>query len=346
VNLAELIKSKKVEDRLRAVKLAERLPENERQEALLKLMCDRVNYVAATAAEVLGRVGDWNSGRPMQERFLWLSEDGPKRDAGCHIRSHIAYAFGRLEYTPGGEALRLGLKTVQIEAVGGVPFDTAASLRANCAVSLAFLRDPNAVRDIAPLLFDTGENKIDRVVKPSGIAKRILPEVRKKMAQALGATGDPTAAIPLRIKLAFPGDEAAEVLQECMQALVSLDVEDTLEVLRPYLQHHDSHLCAYAALMIAQIDSPEVPDLLRETIENLYGDPLRAVILGLSAHRSDDARAILRSVADDTRMAARLALVEALQGSLDDSDRACLKRLAEKDSDPRVREAAAIALKE
>jgi len=29
VNLAELIKSKKVEDRLRAVKLAERLPENE-----------------------------------------------------------------------------------------------------------------------------------------------------------------------------------------------------------------------------------------------------------------------------------------------------------------------------
>jgi HEAT repeat protein len=346
VDLTELIKSKKVEDRLRGVKLAERLSEPERQSALLKLMCDRVNYVAATAAEVLGRLGDWNSGRPMQERFLWLSEDGPKRDAGCHIRSHIAYAFGRLEYTPGSEALRIGLKTVQIEAVGGVPFDTAASLRANCAVSLAFLRDPHAVRDIAPLLFDTGENKIDRIVKPVGIAKRILPEVRKKMAQALGATGDPAAAIPLRIKLAFPGDEAAEVLQECMHALVSLEVDDALDVLRPYLQHHDSHLCAYAALMIAQVDSPEVPDLLKETIENLYGDPLRAVILGLSSHRSDDARAILRAVVNDTRMAARLALVEALEGSLDEADRACIKQLAAKDPQARVREAAAAALLE
>jgi HEAT repeat protein len=307
-------------------------------------MCDRVNYVAATAAEVLGRVGDWSSGMPMLERFLWLSEDGPKRDGGCHIRSHIAYAFGRLEYTPGSEALHLGLKTVQIENVGGVPFDTAASLRANCAVALAFLRDPNAVRTIAPLLFDTGENSIARIVKPVGIPKRIPTEVRKKMAQALGATGDPRAAIPLGIKLRFPGDEAAEVLQECMQALVAVEAEDALDVLRAYLQHHDSHLCAYAALMIAQIDDPQVPALLKDTIENLYGDPLRAVIIGLSGHRSDDARAVLHAVAEDTRMAARLALVEALQGSLHEADRACLKRLAEKDSNPRVREAASAAL--
>src|SRR5207302_35036 len=106
---------------------------------------------------------------------------------------------------------------------------TAASLRANCALALAHLHDPDAVREIAPLLFDTGENSIDRIVRPGGAAKRIPPEVRKKMAQALAASGDPVAAVPVGIKLRFPADEAPEVLQECMQAVVILEAEDALE---------------------------------------------------------------------------------------------------------------------
>jgi HEAT repeat protein len=339
-----LIKSKNLEERLRAVRLASRLSEGERQAPLLLLLRDRANYVAALAAEALGASADWKSAGEMRERFLWLSENGEKRDSGCHIRSHLAYAFGRLEYTPGHDVLRIGLRTVQIEPVGGVPFDTAASLRANCALALAHLHDPDAVREIAPLLFDNGENRIDRILNPVGIAKRILPEVRKKMAQALAATGDPVAAIPLELKLQFPTGEAPEVLQECMQALVQLEADNTLEVLAPYLGHHDNHLAAFAALMIAQTNAPEAAALLKETIEDLYGDPLRAVILALSSLRSDEARAILRGVAEDHRMVARLALIEALNGSIDEADRACLQRLADSDSYPQVREAALAAL--
>jgi hypothetical protein len=342
--VAELSRSKKLEERLRAVRLAGKLPGADRQAALLILLRDRANYVAALAAQTLGEAADWKSAGEMRERFLWLSADGPKRDTGCHIRSHLAYAFGRLEYSPARDALAVGLGTVQIEPVGGVPFDTAASLRANCALALAHLHDPDAVRDIAPLLFDTGENRIDRILKPVGIVKRILPEVRKKMAQALGATGDPAAAIPLGLKLRFPMDEAAEVLQECMQALVLLETDDALEILAPYLGHHDSHLVAYAALMIAQTGAPEAPALLESTIEELYGDPLRAVILALSSLRSEEARAILHAVANDRRMAAQMALIEALRGSLDEVDRACLKRLADGDTYPQVRTAATEAL--
>jgi HEAT repeat protein len=342
--IAALIKSKNLEERLRAVRLASRLPEGERQAPLLLLLRDRANYVAAMAAEALGASADWKSAGEMAARFQWLSDDGPKRDPGCHIRSHLAYAFGRLEYTPGRDALRIGLRTVQIEAVGGVPFDTAASLRANSAIALAHLHDPDAVREIAPLLFDNGENRIDRIVNPVGIAKRILPEVRKKMAQALAATGDPMAAIPLGLKLQFPAEEAPEVLQECMQALVQLEAPDAVELLAPYLGHHDTHLAAFAALMIAQTNAPEAPALLQQTIEELYGDPLRAVILALASVRSDEARAVLRGVADDRRMVARLALIEALDGSADEADLACLKRLADKDTYPQVRDAARAAL--
>ncbi len=342
--VGELIKSKKLEERLRAVRLAARLPEGERIAPLLLLLRDRANYVAALAAETLGACADWQSAREMREQFLWLSEDGLKRDAGCHIRSQLAYAFGRLEYTPAHDALRIGLRTFQIEAVGGVPFDTAASLRANSALAFAHLRDPEAVREIAPLLFDNGENRIERMLHPVGIAKRILPEVRKKMAQALGATGDPAAIIPLSLKLRFPADEAPDVLQECMQAVVALEAEDALELFLPYLGHHDTHLGAYAALMIAQTGAPEAPDLLKSAIETLHGDPLRAVILALSALRSDEARAIFLDVAKDPRMAARLALIEALHGSADETDRATLQRLAETDSYPQVRTAALGAL--
>ena len=167
-----LIKSKKLEDRLKAVRMASRLPEAERLAALVLLLRDRANYVAAQAAEALGACADWETAGQMRDRFLWFSEEGLKRDPGCHIRSHLAYAFGRLEYSPARDALQIGLRTVQIEAVGGVPFDTAASLRANCALALAHLRDPDAVREIAPLLFDTGENSVERLLHPIGVAKR------------------------------------------------------------------------------------------------------------------------------------------------------------------------------
>ena len=152
------------------------------------------------------------------------------------------------------------------------------------------------------------------------------------------------AAIPLGLKLRFPEGEAPEVLQECMQALVIMEADDALEILSPYLGHHDTHLAAYAALMIAQTNSPDAPALLKATIGDLYGDPLKAVILALAAVRSDEARAVLRSVSEDPRMAARLALVEALKGSLNDEDRACLKNLAGSDTYPQVREAARAAL--
>ena len=342
----ELVKSRKLEDRLRAVRLAARLPEEQRLAPLLVLLRDRASYVASLAAEALGTAADWPSAGQMRDRFLYLSEDGLKRDPGCHVRSHLAYAFGRLEYTPAHDALRAGLRTVQIEAVAGVPFDTAAQLRANCAISLAHLHDPDAVREIAPLLFDTGENHILRILKPTGIAKRIPADVRGKMARALGATGDPAAAVPLGLKLSFPTGEAPEVLQECMQALVSIEADNAIELLTPYLGHHDTHLAAYAALMIAQTGAPEAAALLRATIVELHGDPLRAVILALASVRSDEAREILREVAVDARMAARMALIEALAGSVDPADRACLQRLADSDTYLQVRDSAREALRE
>ena len=127
---------------------------SERQALLLEALADKSPYVAALAAEALGAGADDRAALAMTEKFAALCEDGTKLDPGCHVRANLAFALGRLEYRPASDILRVGIKIVQIEAVGGVPFDTAAHLRGNCALALAQIRDPDCVRDIALLLFD------------------------------------------------------------------------------------------------------------------------------------------------------------------------------------------------
>lgn len=147
-----------------------------------RLTQERIGAVKL-AAEALGRSADDSAAEQMTERFGFLCEDGPGRDPGCHIRAKLAFALGRLEYSPAAEVLRVGIRTVQVEAVGGVPFDTGAFLRANCALALAQIRDPDCVRDIALLLFDRS-GRIAGAGDPT-----VKMEPRKAAAQALAITG-------------------------------------------------------------------------------------------------------------------------------------------------------------
>jgi HEAT repeat protein len=160
-SLTTLLKSRRTEDRIRAVQRLAALPGVESQRWLLRALRDRSNYVATLAAEALSEVAEEDIALEVLERFEELLTEGAKGDPGCHIRSHLALALARLDYQPSIPALRRGIRTVQIEAVGGTPFDTGAHLRANCALALAQLRAPDAARDIAGVLFDIGRNRVD-----------------------------------------------------------------------------------------------------------------------------------------------------------------------------------------
>ncbi len=330
------LRSKQTPERIGAVKLAAGLEGSGRQALLLEALADKSHYVAALAAEALGENADENAALAMTEQFALLSEDGPKRDPGCHIRANLAFALGRLDYRPASDVLRVGIKAVQIEAVGGVPFDTAAHLRGNCALALAQIRDPDCVRDIALLLFDRSgfaRQAIDPTVKM---------EPRKAAARALSLSGSLAARLPLTLRLVHPENEVPDVLQECMQALVELEDPYALEVLEPYLQHADQRLAAYAALMIAQTQAPEAAGLLAQAVQRLSGDPLRAAVLALTTLRRPEAYSLLHALAQSDREAVRLAAIDALPS--DDASRTLLKTLAAKDPSPRVRAAAKSAL--
>ena len=330
------LKSKQTQDRLQAVKRIADLEPSERQALLLEALSDKSPYVAALAAEALGEGADDKAALAMTEMFGALCADGIKLDPGCHIRSNIAFALGRLEYYPASAMLRVGIRLTQIEAVGGVPFDTAAHLRGNCALALAQIRDPDCVRDIALLLFDR-----------SGFARQPLDptvkmEPRKAAARALSLSGNIQARLPLTLKLAHPENEEPEVLQECMQALVELEDPFALEVLTPYLTHSDRRLAAYAALMIAQSQQPGAAALLAGAVEQFSGDALRAVVLALATIRDPDAYDRLHRLLQSDREAVRLAVIDALPP--DAASQALLKTLAARDPSSRVKAAAKAAL--
>ena len=336
-----LFRSKKTEDRIRAISLVHRLTDAERQGLLVEALHDKSNYVATLAAETLGELADENAADAMQAHFLYLMEDGPTRDPGCHIRSHLAFAFGRLEYRPAADALRQGICAEQVEGVGGTPFDTAAHLRANCALALAQMRAPDALRDIALLLFDMRGLPRQFLTENDPIVRL---ETRKAAAQALARLADADALVPLAVKLKFPEEELPDVLQECMQAVVELEDPRALEVLTPYLHHRDGHLAAYAALMIAQTRAPEAPELLRDTAERQSGDALRAILLALTTLRSDAARDVLDALAETSRDEVRLAAVEALAGLRDTRSEERLRAMAKNDRSAKVRTAAKNAI--
>ena len=330
------LRSRQTQDRIGAVKQITRLEQPQRQALLLEALADKSPYVAAQAAEALGDGADDDAALVMTETFGALCGDGPKLDPGCHIRADLAFAPGRLEYRPASEMLRLGIRIVQIEAVGGIPFDTAAHLRANCALALAQIRDPDCVRDIALLLFDRSgfaRAPIDPTVKM---------EPRKAAARALSLTGNLQARLPLTLKLVHPENEEPEVLQECMQALVELEDPHALEVLEPYLGRTDRRLAAYSALMIAQTQSPGAAALLAEAIPHFSGDTLRAVVLALATVRAAEAYEALHRLAQSDRDAVRLAAIDALPP--DAASQVLLKKLAARDPSPRVKAAAKSAL--
>ena len=330
------LRSRQTQDRIGAVKQASGLGQPERQAILLEALADKSPYVGALAAEALGESADDAAALAMTERFAYLSEDGPARDPGCHIRSNLAFALGRLQYYGASDVLRVGIRAEQVEAVGGVPFDTAAHLRANCALALAQIRDLDSIRDIALLLFD-------RTGLPRGLPDpKAKMETRKAAARALSLTGSVQSRLPLTLRLVHPENEEPEVLQECMQALVELEDPHALEVLEPYLSHRDMRLAAYAALMIAQTQAPEAAALLAGAIERLSGDPLRATVLALMTLHTPEAQELLYDLTRSNREAVRLAAVEALPRS--SAARTVLEAMSTHDPSPRVRAAAKAAI--
>lgn len=149
-----LLRSRKTEDRLRGLRLIAEEPAYGDEELLIPLLSDSSQIVASRAARLLADRAFYAAVPKLAERYLWYHEQPLERDPGCMVRSEIVQALGTLAGRTAADVIRLAVRTVQIETVAGGLEDTATGLRANGALALANTLGPDALTDLAILLFD------------------------------------------------------------------------------------------------------------------------------------------------------------------------------------------------
>ena len=245
-----------------------RAKEKQRAE-LRQALASRSNFLAACAAEI---IGEWELAHYTTEmvtafdRFLI---DPVRRDPTCAAKYAIAESLNRLEYRD-AELFRRGLHHVQPEPVYGGHEDTAARLRAVCALGLARSDPPDTLVELAGLLADKETDA--RLGAIRAIAYAVRP-----------------GGGPLLWYKAQIGDSDISVMFECFAALLALEPERALPFVGGRMQMANQALAEAAALALGVSKLPAALPLLTGGWEAADDPAFRRTALIAIATLGDDA---------------------------------------------------------
>lgn len=246
----------KLDAKLAALKAMGRSPDAPDEAALRDALRSRVGILVAAAVRVVASRELRGLLAELPPAFTRLSEKPVERDPGCRGKIAIARALHESDAWE-DEVFVRGVAFVQQEPVWGGREDTAAELRAECAMAFAHAGREDALDVLADLLAD-----------PERAA-------RAAAAQALGDTGRPDASALLRYKVRI-GDPEPEVIAACLDSLLALAPRSSLSFLAELLKADDdrasaaalalgqSRLAAAAPLLVAWCE--EVTDDLRHRV--------------------------------------------------------------------------------
>lgn len=194
--------SRKLEEKLAALKAMERGDAAPDVAALREALGGKTGLLVAATARLVGSRELRELVPDLAAAFSRLCERPVERDPGCRGKVAVARALRDLDAWEDDVFVR-GIALVQQEPVWGGREDTAAELRAECAMAFAHAGRDDALDVLADLLAD-----------PHRAA-------RAAAAQALGDTGRPDAAALLRYKV-LVGDPEPEVLSSCLGSILAL----------------------------------------------------------------------------------------------------------------------------
>ncbi len=238
-------------------------------ETLRRALADRSNLVVARAAEI---VSEWELSAAAAElaaafdRFLI---DAVRRDPTCAAKIALAEALLKLD-SGDAELFGRGLRHVQPEPVWGGTQDTAAPLRANCALGLARANPPDVLLDLAGLLAD-----------PEA-------DARAGAARAIGAAMRPGGAALLWYK-ALSGDAAVGPLYECYTGLLALEPERAPALVGEALRAENPALAEAAALALGESGLAAAAPILRDAWQTAEEPGRRRPLLRALARLGDEA---------------------------------------------------------
>lgn len=287
--------SSSVDRHLQALdQLGTAMPDPHARAEVRQYLGNRSNVVVAQAAKLCGKAPDQDAEGDLTAAFHRFLVDPAKTDKGCMAKLAIVEALRTLE-APDPGVFRVGLRHVQLEPTWGGQTDTAAPLRAACALGLVEAGVEGVLDDLAVLLADSE------------------PDARVGAARALAVCG--TFATPLLRFKALAGDEQPLVTAECLSGLMSAAPDDSFDFVAGMIDPARPEVAAHAALAIAESRRPEAFELLTQKWKDAFvGDFRRDLLLPIALTRHDDAPDFLLDVlasgdlADATAAIAGLAI--------------------------------------
>lgn len=263
-------------------------------EALKGALAARHCRVAARAARLAEDALLYELVPALQAAYARFLDKPLKQDPSSIAKKAIARALVALDCND-AEFFSRGLQYRQLEPVWGGTADTAADVRASCAMGLVASGYPRALVELTALLHD--------------------PEAAARVGAVRAiACGNPREAELLLRSKAIAGDAEPQVLGECFTSLLSVEPDETLGFVAGYLAHSDDAVRELAALALGEsrLDGALAP------LQEAWGGVLlsdefrRALLRAAAAHRSESAFDWLLSIVAEARPAVALEVVEAL----------------------------------
>lgn len=236
-------------------------------------LVDRNNRVVAKAAEICEEKLLYKQESNLLTAYQRLLKNAVKADAHCTGKNAILRALVALDFNDVA-FYQASLAYKQMEPVWGGSVDTAIDIRNSAAMGIISTSYSRALIELVDLLNDKE------------------PSARIGAVRAI-AYGNPyEAALLLRQKIATDDDEA-EVIGECMIALLHVEPDHSLNLITAYLKNQDNEvLYELAALALGDSRTDDALKALKSAWEQTfaYQYTLRRILLrAISLHRSDAA---------------------------------------------------------
>ena len=238
--------------------------------AFSKALGAKSNLVIAKAARLIGAAQWIELNNEMVSAFDRMIEKGAGLDKGCAAMIAIARALVQLEFDAPDLYLR-GIHHIQMEASWGPSVDTAAELRAVCAMGLANGTYPHKLGELVPLLADNESR------------------VRVGAIRAVAVVGNEAASLLLRFKM-FTGDGDADVMLDCFTAILSLESSAGIALVAPFAKSRDDEIREAAILAMGASRRKDAAAWLVTEFGNV-ADPAgrKCILLSLSTSRVEAA---------------------------------------------------------
>lgn len=237
---------RRFEEQLAALEQLRHQPPQASVEPLRRALTHRSNYIVAKAADLVREFRLTELIPELLAAFDRCFVNPIKTDPQCWAKNALSRALATLEFQDAAIFLR-GMRHIQLEPVWGGHSDTAATLRATCALALVPCRSLSET-ELLTYLIELFSDK-DK-------------SVRVEAVRAVEQVGSPSAALLLRLRAVLAGDEP-EVLGACYNGILHIDGTAAVAWISRFLASADD-AAAEAALAIAADRSLQAFAALRE----------------------------------------------------------------------------------